>query len=199
MSLTTVTGYEVAATLRVGSDGDAQGDAELTVGTGADGASGRKTWDANLDDGLDSGWVAVTFTVLAAGGTNAAALVVAGGSPSPVAYSGLSAIALARLELWTGVDGAGRRASFRSIVAKFFLQANATNFTEKYTIAAAQAPVADTTGQSDPADAEDSVAVVPSRSDFQKLVVTAEVRLQDAAAGLPSQDAMYGKIFVFGS
>jgi hypothetical protein len=97
------------------------------------------------------------------------------------------------------VDGAGRKASFRSIVVKFYLTATATKFTEKYTVSASQAPVADTTGQSDPADAEDSIAVVPSRTDFQKLVVTAEVRLQDVSTNLPSQDAIYGKVFVFGS
>lgn len=196
MSLTVITGFAAFATARVGANGGSVGDPEAIVGTAAGEAAGQRTWDANLADGLDSGWVAVTFTALAAGGTNGVTLSVAGCTPSTVAYSQGSATTIGSVIVRAAVDGAGRKLSFRNIVVKFYLSATGTAF-QTIRVSAGSAPVADTAGLADPVDAEATTQVDASREDYQKVVVTAEVRLQDVSNELAPQDAIVGDIYLF--
>jgi hypothetical protein len=150
-----------------------------------------------LSDGLDSGWVAVSFTALAAGGTNALAWNVAGASPAPITFSGASAMVLRSLKMRAAVDGAGRKMSFRNIVVKFFHNANDASPTQTVRVSSSSAPVADTTGLSDPIDAENILTVSAFRTDNQKVVVTAEIQLVTSDTVLPSQDGIFGDIYVF--
>ncbi len=113
MSITPITGFCILAKARVGSNGNVSGVAECLTGKATDFATGRKTWDANLTDGLDSGWVPVTLTLDASGSR----WEVSGASPATISYAA-SWGEIFRVTLQAAVDGAGRKFSFRNVVIR---------------------------------------------------------------------------------
>jgi hypothetical protein len=197
--LSDIGGYFSFCTVRVGSNGNASGGAECFVGrSSTDRTSGRKGWDADPSDGIDSGWVGMTATVSAAGGTNALQLEVQGASPSTMTRSADATDPVQSVKLRAAVDGAGKRVSFRSLVVKFFANATDTTPAETQTIDPGSTPVASTWGQTDPVDAESITDVAPDGDGpFRKVIVGAEVRFETETADVPSADSMFADVFTF--
>jgi hypothetical protein len=199
LAISNITGYAARAKARVGSNGDLLGVAEVLVGDEPTSSPGtaRVTWDGNLADGLDSGWVSITFTALAAGGANSLQFAVIGASPNPATFALASAITLRTVKVRAAVDAANRRFAFQNLVIKFFHAAADTTAAQTVRVAPGSWPVADTMGLTDPADAEHVLTVSALRTDNQKVVVTADVRLISAETELPLPDGLFGDVFVF--
>jgi len=189
-----ITGFCFSGVIRVGSNGATPGNPELKVGkaTGTP-ATGRKTWDSNLQNGLDSTWVAVSFTAKSGGGINGVNLTVGG---STVVFSGASYGAITQLTFVANVDGAGKRFSFRNVVVDFYENDTDVDPAETVEVSDASAPIASTMGASEPAADSASLDVKPSDT-YSKMVVSAEVRLESTDTGLPSSDSIAGTIYVF--
>jgi hypothetical protein len=194
-----ISGYFSFCTARVGSNGSAGGGPECFVGrSSTDRTSGRKVWDADPSDGIDSGWVGLIATVSVAGGTNALQLQVQGASPSPMTCAADAADPLQSVKLRAGVDGAGKRVSYRSIVVKFYTNTTDTSPAETQSIDPSSAPIASTWGEIDPIDAEMMIDVVPDgNGPFRKIVVSSEVRFETETNDVPSPDSMFADMFTF--
>src|SRR3954465_12720630 len=104
MSITQITGFSVCAKARVGSNGSVSGVAECLTGKTTGVSTGRKTWDTNLANGLDSGLVAVSLTVGARGGHWA----VGGAAPTTIDFTA-SWGEIQTVTLQAAVSGSGRR------------------------------------------------------------------------------------------
>lgn len=199
MSISTITGSVAFASARVGANGDTDyATPECYVGTSSSNkASGRKVWTGDTSVKFDSDWVSVVWTVVASGGTGSLQWQVGGASPSTISYSGSQVTEITSLKLRAAVDGADRRASYRNIVVDFFTNASDTQYAERLSLPVALTPVASTMGQTDPVDHEVVQIVAPDGSGYQKVKVTADVRLEGADPGLPSEDAMFTDMYAF--
>jgi hypothetical protein len=192
-----ITGYASRAKLWVGSNGDEFGAPECFVGTSSSAATGRRQWDANLADGLDSEFVVFSFTAQAAGGSGGLALAVNGASPSSISFSSAPQTTIGSIKIRVAVEAADRKASLRNVVVKFFLGASDTTAFETKRIGSASAPVANTMGEDDPVSVETAINVFPARTDYQKVVVTAEVRFECLDTLIPSEDGLLADVFLF--
>ena len=198
MSITTITGYSSFATARVGSNGESGSPAELFVGTSAsDKSSGRKTWTTSTSSGFDSDWVSVVWTVLAGGGNGSLEWQVAGASPSPVGHAGSQVTQIGLVKLRAGVVGGNRRASFRNVVIAFYTSASDTQAAEEISLGQGSTPVASTWGQTGSVSAEYPVTIQPDGGGYQKLKVTADVRLECGDPGLPSEETIVTDLYAF--
>jgi hypothetical protein len=192
MSITDVSGFCISAKARVGSNGNVSGAAECLTGKATDVATGRKTWDSNLADGLDSGWVSVLLTLDASG----VKWEVNGASPTHIDYSASWGEILS-VTLQAAVDGANRKGSLRNVKIEFFTNSSDTVAGEIFDLDAATAPVANTMGLSNPIDAEQIAGFGPDGSGYKKLRVTAQVRLESTGTNLPGSEAIFAAIYVF--
>jgi hypothetical protein len=184
-----VSGYCVSSIARVGSDGNTPGTPELTVGQ----ATGRKTWDSNLQDGLDSGWVALTFTAKSGGGNNGVTLNVGGVN---VVYSDVTYGDVNKVMLSAFVDGANKRMSFRSVVVEFYDNDTDEEPARTIELPDTSAPIASTMGMSGSVSDERTVGIVPDQPDA-KVIVYAEVRLESTSSSLPAADSIAGGVYLF--
>jgi hypothetical protein len=192
MSITPITGFCVLAKVKVGSNGNVLGAPECVTGISTEVSNGRKTWDSNLADGLDSGWVPIALTLDAGG----AKWDVSGASPARIDYAA-SWGEIFRVTLQAAVDGAGRKFSFRNVVIGFFTHSSDTVPDETIGLVSPDVPVADTMGLNNPIDAEQITEVSPDGSGYKKVQVTADVRLQSTGTSLPGSEAVFGGIFVY--
>jgi hypothetical protein len=202
MPLSDVTGYCIFGLVRVGSNGAVPGTPECATGKSASSQStGRRAWDSNLLDGLDSGWLPVTLTLNASGNATGGVewVVGASGSLTTTNYSGAKYGEILSVTLRAAVDGAGRRMSFRNTVVGFFTNQTDASPDEAITLSTGSNPVASTVGQSDPIDAEQIVEISPDGSGYVKIVVAAEVRLECVDHNLPGSQGIVGQVFVFTS
>src|SRR5688500_17490025 len=116
-------GHTVVATIRIGDNSDAPGGAPemlLGGGEGSTGSGGQSKWDANLADGLDTGWVSVSLDVSAAGPLSAswesAPPTPPGvGSPVSLSYSGPTAGPIKKVQLQTKASGGDMTAQWSAV------------------------------------------------------------------------------------
>lgn len=197
MSASDINGYASRAKIWVGSNGDTSGTPECFVGTASSGATDRRAWDANLADGLDSDFVGFSFTAKAAGGSGGLTLAVSGATAGSVSFSSAPATTIGSVKIRAAVDAADRKASLRNVVVKFFLGASDTTAFETKRIGSASAPVANTMGEEDPVSVETAINVFPSRTDYEKVVVSAEVRFECLDTLLPAEDGLLADVHLF--
>jgi hypothetical protein len=101
------------------------------------------------------------------------------------------------LKVRAAVNGADRRASYRNLVIAFYANAGDTTPTEQLSLPPSMNPVASTMGQTDPVDREVIQLVEPDGAGYQKVRVTADIRLECSEPGLPLEDAMFTDLYTF--
>lgn len=191
-SISDIDGYCAFAEVLYGSNGAAQGEPEVNVGAINQAPSaGRKTWDANTSDGIDSSTVSVQLVAEAGGGTNALKMSVAGASPSPLQYSGATYGAIQRVRIRAAVQTTAK-VQWGSVVVAFYRMGRTA---ETYTHSGG-GPGVDTRNATLPVTAEQILEVVPAFSNNTKVVVIANVQFVANQGVVPGAEDLFGQIFV---
>jgi len=190
MSFTAIDGYAVVCDLLVGSDGSSQGIPELSVGSSPfDEQTARMTWDPDMSDGFDSGWVHMEVDVNAAGGAQGVQFSVGGVT---ISYATPSFDEILGFILRAGVDTVGGSVVFRNITGEFF-QAGSTRPDQVITTGD---DGASTDGGIIKATQSEGLAVVaPDGGGFKEAKVFADVRLK--ANHIVGPTDLFGQVFVF--
>ena len=187
-SLSDVTGGAVYfATLAVGDNGYPDG-----VPTASVGADGEATawlaapWDSNLDDGFDSGWVDVRFSVnVGQGGSLDAS------HAGSLAFDTVAPSTIGSVTIQAAVAGAGMQMCWSNVAIEFY-----SGGTLVETVAVGGV-VADTMDQAHWAPEESVVTVATNApSGYDGIVVTAKVRLMTAEGIYPSAADVFGQIAI---
>jgi hypothetical protein len=169
----------------VGDNGNACGMPTVVVGQGDEQLAWcYPAWDSNLDDGLDSGWVATSFQ-LGSGGISMD--VAKDGSAS---YASGSPVSVSQVTLRTAVTSAGMEMSWRDLVVNFY---KGGQIVESITVDELTA----NTMNSASSDAQESVAVVTGNStDYDAVTVTGQARLMTAEGTYASPGDIFGQVLV---
>jgi len=190
-------GHCVVAAAWVGSNGPGN-DPELGVGKtlGGDWSVGHVTWDANLANGFDSGWVNVQLTLEAGGGANNVRWTASpGGVAVQLPYSGVTYGAITKVQVRASASGPNRRMSWASLQVRFL---RAGTEVDSIAIPAECWPVASTFGGGPGASDQRIIQITPAlNSDPDKVIVSGSVRLESQATTLPGPDAVNGQIYVY--
>jgi hypothetical protein len=190
-SISNIIGYCAYAEVKYGSNGAAGGVPEYGVGHDpSDTVTGRRVWDGNLADGLESGWINVELALEPGGGANDVKWTVFGGTPNPVFYSGVTYGTIVQVRVRAAVQ-APVQMQWRSVTVKFYKNGTMVDsFTRR------AGPEVDRRSYPTPVAAEQVLTVVPAAADNDKVVVTGQVRLH-APAGISLQATdLFGQVFV---
>ena len=196
MSYTTITGYCLVAEVMFGCNGDPNGsDPEYRVANAAGGnVEGRRQWDANLNDGLNSGNVNLSLIAEPGGGTNGVKWSVAGGETFPLIFSGVTYGAIAEVKIRAGVAGPGLQMKLSGLVVKFYKNGAMT----QRCVLSASAD-ANTLGMSASGSVESTISVSPLNANNDRVVVSGVGLLKSDAGVIPGPTDILGQIFVFAS
>jgi hypothetical protein len=198
MGISTITGHRALAEVRFGSNGDLNAfDAEYRVGEGnGTWQEGRRTWDADLSDGLWSDSVDTTFIANPGGGTSGIAWSVIGGVTDPLSLTGVTYGAITSVKLRAAVTGAGMRMRWSSVLVNFYK--NGT-LQQRRNMPPSQWPDANTLSLSVSDPVERILTVTPSASDNDMVVITASVALTANTGIALGAGHIFGQIFLFAS
>jgi hypothetical protein len=190
-------GYSVYADLKIGSNGNDEGVSELTAADASGAAAyGHTTWDEDVSDGVDSGWVQVQ---LVAGPSGVTWTV---GNRPPVQVADSVGGEVLSLKVRAAVSGANRQSSWRDLVASFYDSADAdlSQPQEQMMLARSRTPVASTMDAADPtAEADQVTDIIPEGSGYSKMMLTASVRIESLSGIIPSPDSMFGQVYLYTS
>lgn len=186
-----ITGYCITSEVKYGSNGSSGGIPEYGVGhDSADMVTGRRTWDSDLSNGVDSSWVVVELVAEAGGGNSGINWTVTGGTVSPVTYAGTSYGAIGRVRVRAAVQ-APVQFQWRSLAMRFY-----KNGSQVDSFSRRAGPEVDRRGYPTPVQAEQVLEVVPAVQDADRLVVTGQVRLAAPVGLYPGPVDLFGQIFV---
>lgn len=187
-----------AGGVQVGSNGSGGSSPGALVGhnLGSNPISANITWDSNVADGFDSGWVSIQLVGEAGGGGNGVTwtIIQPDGTTTTLPYSGVSYGTIDNVQLQAAASAAGMKVSFKSVSAVYSQNGQPT---ETVTLPDECAPIADTTGAGAPGSASEVSQLSPGSSGNTSVVITAMVRMESSGAGLPAPDAMAATIYIF--
>ena len=181
----------VLADVRVGNNSVEATEDEYRVGLEGTGEPvvGQRTWDANLADGLNSGWVNVKLT--AEGGANSEVeWEVNGGASGALSFEGASFQHVEGIRITAGVAETNCRMSWQNVVARYYLNGVLMQMVE---LGAGELPVASTMGSGMPPVSKSS-EISPDGANNTKVVITGQVKLESTSTQLPGADAIVGSI-----
>lgn len=192
MSFTPIDGYAIVASLSVGSNSlETNSAPELTIAdAGTESTSAQFLWDANTEDGFDSGWVHFQLDVNAAGGADSIQFSVGNSSPVVFTFDGDSYDTIQGFLIRAGVVGADRTFSFRNLIADFY-EENATT----PTVTSYADDFSATTVGSSEEDNEAISVIAPDGYAFRRASLFGDVRL--ISADEPTLNDVFGELFVF--
>jgi len=180
-------GYCIFSEAVVGSNG-AGVDPELTLG-GSSGLKvvGRSTWDTNLADGFDTGWISVEFNLKPGGGAAGVTWKV---GTTTLTYTQSTYGKIAALHIYAAVQQPAS-ASWRNLSVKFYKGGSQTD-----SFSLRNGPAVDTTSPGSPAAREQILTVTPAASDNDQVIISASIKLTDPSTVLPSVDDLLAQIYV---
>jgi len=144
---------------------------------------------------MDSGWLLVSLAANVGGGASGISWTVAGGATVPLTTTAIAYGRIERVTITATVTSGGLAISYRNLKVKFYVGAS---LKQTVSISTSHCPVANTLGVIG-VSAEMSAGASPLRSDIDRCVVEAELRLRtdDGLTPLPSD--ILGAIKVFTS
>ena len=193
----TYTGYSLYAELKVGANGTNEGVSEFAVGS-AQGETGfgNTIWDDNVSDGVDSDWVKVKLVADPTGVTWAV------GDRSPVRLTATSVFGDSlSMKVRAAVNGGGRQTSWRDLVVSFYgsRDSDLSQPAEELNLSSSSTPEASTFGSAPDATDDRVIDIVPDGMNYQKVMLSASVRIESLAGVIPSPDAMFAQVYVYSS
>ncbi|HEY7115522.1 MAG TPA: hypothetical protein VH475_02990 [Tepidisphaeraceae bacterium] len=197
MVATDFSGYCVYAELKIGANGTNEGIPELAAGDAqGDTAFGHTRWDDQVSDGVDSDWVQVHMVAEPGDVT----WTVGNAPPVHLTIPSEGFGDFLSLKVRAAVSGSGRQMSWQDLVVSFYQSKDSTRAAETLGISSSSTPIASTMGLSDPqASADRSVTIEPEGSGYQKVDVTAMVRLQSLDQVLPSPQSLFAQVYMYTS
>ncbi len=183
--------YNLYSQASMGDNGYPDGIPGVYVGV-SDSAnqSAYREWDSDLSDGLDSGWVAVSFTATL-GSTNTAQFSVGGAGTTY--YSGGSATAISEVDIRAAVAGPDMAMSWSNLSVAFYQGSSLVE-----TVSLGNDVAVSTIGSQTWDPAEMIAQITPTQSNCDKVVVTGSIRLQAAAGTYPGPNDIFGQVFIHG-
>ena len=151
--------------------------------------SGQKTWDPDLSDGFDSGWVDVQLVAGVQDDSSPVTWKVTGGS-GQLSYEEARFNYISQITISAAVGGQNCRMSWRSVSVEFYRHGVLAQTVTP------DGPVADTISSS---VNNASISVLPEASDNDKVIVLAQVRLESTSQVLPSPGGISGVLSVSAS
>jgi hypothetical protein len=197
MVATDFSGYCVYAELKIGANGTNEGIPELASGDAqGDTAYGHTRWDDQVSDGVDSDWVQVHMVAEQGDVT----WTVGNAPPVHLTIPSDGFGDVLSLKVRAAVSGSNRQMSWQDLVVNFYQTKDSTRASESLGISGSSTPIASTMGVSDPTASSDQyVTIEPEGSGYQKVDVTAMVRLQSRDTVLPSPESIFGQVYVYAS
>jgi hypothetical protein len=190
-SISSISGYEVDAEARIGSNGWSSGDPEYSVGISSSNfSSGRRVWEASPVETIDSGQVEVVLAANPGGGSQAVGWTVSGGDTVPLYCNNASYQIISSLKVRAAVQLNWAVMSFSDLVFRFY-----KNGSLQETITYEKV-IANTEDTSDEVQ-EQILTVTPTASDNDKVVVEGNIRLAMYGVDIPDPNAVFGQIFIF--
>ena len=158
--------------------------------------TGQRAWSGgNTSTAFDSGWVAVELSANAGGGASAIGWTVTGGVTVPLATTSISYGTIEKVEVYAAARNGKLRMAFRSIIIDFYV---GTNRKQRVVLGSSAWPDANTLGQTG-VSTDMTSTTVPTRSDIDKVIITADVRMQADQGVTPLFDEIIGEVRVFSS
>lgn len=189
-SVSTITGYCVAAEAKFGGNGASGGASEVSVGHDAtDALTTRRTWDAVPADGIDSGAIAVLASAERLGGTNGVSWAVAGSAVVPLVYVGRAYGTITQVKVRAAVQVNGE-AEWSELQVRFYKNGRQVDF-----LVPASPPAVDTTAG--PGSAAESILTVTPGVTADKVTVAGYVRLACPEGVFPGADDLLAQVYVF--
>jgi len=197
-AMTEVTGFCVFGRVRFGANGNGNSSTECLVGRSSSSQiTTRKQWQASVQDNVvDSDWVSVKLTARA-GGTDRVRWAVDGAS-TPLEFSGVSYGEITGVTFQAGVIGPGKRVSFDNITISLFTSDTATVAAESWPFTSEDLPPASTIGSSEE-EAEGLLEFTPDGSGYYKVVIDADIRLENDGTEAPAPDDLFAGIYIYAS
>ena len=183
----------ILAQVQSGGNGSYSALPEYAVGSGAGGfVDGSKTWDPDLSNGLDSGWVTVSLDAKITSSGSTLTWAVQGGASGTLSTIGPGGNGISEVDLNVGVQNADVSVVWDSPVVKFY-HANSLVETDSPT----SSLVADTTSSGD-YSAGDLLTVTPGSSNNDEVIVTGRVRFTCTDAySLPAPTDIFAQVGIF--
>jgi hypothetical protein len=168
----------------VGDNGNVSGIPTVTAGSGGEADSWTfNTWDSNVDDGFDSEWVGVQFSIGAGQGAwevsnSGAATFSTGTSPS-----------IGSVTIQAAVMSAYMKMSWQDVTVNFY---SGGQLMESVSVADFAADTTDGAGWTE----ESGVIVAASGSNYDGVVITAQVRLEALEGMYPGPSDIFGQVVI---
>ncbi len=181
-------GYDFVAEFRYGSNGEIPGVSELDVGTDDDQTADSQTWDANLNDGLDSGLVDVELVVRTGGYT----LMVWTIGGTSLTYLGPECTNIEELQIRSSVSTQAAMRWESMELTMSYESAQVDSWSRSI------GPEIDLTDASDPSMEERMLTIAPESRSVDEIRLTAKVRMQAAAGVHLDANELFGQVLIKG-
>ena len=182
--------FDAAAALYVGDSGTQGYGIETELALGYTTPSGDYEWDANLTDGLDSGWVDVALG-LTVDGTDEMELTVGSSSTRTASEDVMTSIS--KVVIDASVFNVGFAFSWRNLSVQFYRDGL---LVDSATISNSYAPEASTMGTWD-IYAADGIQITTSEIGCDEVVITGQVRLQGDDPYYLGPCDLFGQILIY--
>jgi hypothetical protein len=171
-----------------GCDGAVYGPATVGAGTGGEtSAEAYTTWDSNLDDGLDSGYVPFLLKVNVGG--DGVSTMEASDSGVMTFATGATA-GVHQVEIQAAVAGPSMQMDWRDVTVNFY---RGGQLVESVNVGGLSADTMDS-GSYDPA--ESIAKVTTDASDYDGVSVVGEVRMVAAQGVYPNPTDIFGQVAI---
>jgi hypothetical protein len=183
--ITDLSGADYFGTVLYGDNGDPWGSPTASAGNGgADAGWSYAEWDAYLDDGLDSGWRSVSFS-LNTSGTGQLGFDVAGES---ISYSAGAPTSISSVTIRAAVLGAELAMDWANLNVGFYQNGQLVETVQPSAISASTMNA----GNNNPR--ETVIVMTPNASNCNGVLVTGNVRLRSAAGTYPNPNDIFADI-----
>jgi hypothetical protein len=194
-SFQTISGYAIFADVLFGDNGDPSGIPGYNVGSSPTNcANGYIVWQDNIDDGLNSGEVAVDLSLPRGGGTNAVEWAVTGGASGPLNFTSTYST-ISKVQILAGVGLGGCKMSWYGIAIRFY---KAGVLMETISLDSTNNPVADAMSDSGAVEIE-QITTITASPGYDQVEITGSVQLQANAGVFPGEEDIFGDIYIFTS
>jgi hypothetical protein len=187
-SISDPSGYSLFADYTAGSNGSFAWVPELHAGSSSSDSVGTQaTWDDDLEDGFDTGYVAVGFDANLSAGT--ATVTADTDSPATTTYSGATGGSIGSVQIRAGAQLAGN-VKWSQLSITFW---QGTQQGEALTIGSG--PQIDTT-ESSSGTGEQVLVVTPESGAYDHVTITGVLRMEAPVGSYPAYSDLFAQILI---
>lgn len=188
-SVSSITDFSIGGDVRYGDNGDPYGMGEAAICTPSQQLDvGLVTWDGDPYDGIDSGWRSVVLDATL-GATDAVDFAV---GSTAVAEGADLASSIGAVTIRAAVSGPDMAVEWDAIVVRFYRDGQLVETVSVDDLSA------DRLGSSDPDPYEAGATVTPSASDYDRVVISGQVRVRAAEGTYPWGTDLFAQVLISG-